>query len=116
MRNVQKKMPVPSFWEKMVSRSWWVILFLLLGVIGYNQAIKKKKHEIASLEYRIHEVEKAKKNALAQKEDLLLKLHSENDPDWMELVLMRELGVVPEGFLKVHFSAKKEESSSSCNP
>jgi hypothetical protein len=113
MKKVQKKRPLASLSGNLVSRSWWVLLFLLLGSIGYNQAIKKKKQEIASLEYRIHEVEKARDLAIAQKEDLLLKIRSEADPDWIELVLMRELGVVPEGSLKVHFAPKKEESSSS---
>ncbi len=112
MKKKQKKRPLEILWENLVLRSWWVILFLLLGAIGYNQAIKKKKQDIASLEYRIHEVAKAKKSADSQHEDLLLKIRSQTDPDWIELVLMRELGVVPEGSLKVHFAPKKEATSS----
>ncbi len=104
----QKKKRYWLDWENLVVRSWWVILFFLLGAIGYNQAIKKKNMDIASLEYRIHEVEKAKESALLEQEDLLLKIRSENDPEWIELVLMRELGVVPEGSLKVHFAPKKK--------
>lgn len=41
--------------------------------------------------------------ALQNKEDLQLRIASQNDPAWIEMVLIRELGVVPEGFLKVHF-------------
>jgi hypothetical protein len=36
--------------------------------------------------------------------DLEDRIASQNDPGWIEMVLIRELGVVPEGFLKVHFT------------
>jgi hypothetical protein len=113
MQKVTKKTPMENFWQRFLFRSWWVLLFLLFGIITYNQAIKKKKEEIASLEYRIHEVQKAKEISIAHQEDLLLRIRSQSDPDWIELVLMKELGVVPEGSLKVHFAPKKDGASSS---
>jgi hypothetical protein len=33
----------------------------------------------------------------------MLAIASQNDPAWIEMVLLREIGVVPAGFLKVHF-------------
>jgi hypothetical protein len=47
------------------------------------------------------EMEKLK--AVETREDLELRIASQNDPAWIEMVLVRDLGVVPEGFLKVHF-------------
>ncbi|MDE3047241.1 MAG: hypothetical protein KGI83_02705 [Verrucomicrobiota bacterium] len=48
-------------------------------------------------------MENEKAQVLQIKEDLQLRIASQNDPAWIEMVLIRELGVVPEGFLKVHF-------------
>jgi hypothetical protein len=36
-------------------------------------------------------------------EKLLLTINSQSDPAWIELVLFRELGLVPEGAAKVWF-------------
>jgi len=41
--------------------------------------------------------------AMEKNEDYHLRLASQSDPAWIEMILMRDLGVVPEGFLKVHF-------------
>ena len=40
---------------------------------------------------------------LQKKEDLVLKVQSQADHAWIEQVLMKELGVVPENQIKVHF-------------
>ena len=100
---LEKKSIIEKLFESLIIRSWWVILFLLISYIGYDQGIKKRKANIYEITCRLQELEKEKKIALAQKEDLLLKINSQSDPAWIEMVLMKELGVVPEGQLKVHF-------------
>lgn len=85
-------------------RSWWVAAVCLVTTIVYFQALKEKKTSFRELSFRLGEMEKEKVLALAEKEDLNLRIASQNDPAWIELILMRDLGVVPEGFLKVHFS------------
>lgn len=37
---------------------------------------------------------------------LTQEIDSLNDPKWVEMILMKELGVVPEGQIKVYFSPK----------
>lgn len=51
----------------------------------------------------MQELESERNLALELKSDLALRIQSQSDPAWVELVLMRDLGVVPEGWLKVHF-------------
>lgn len=52
----------------------------------------------------LQEMEKAKCLANDEMEYLELKIASQEDPAWIEMILMRDLGVVPEGYLKVHFT------------
>jgi len=86
-----------------IKRSWWVILFFVSCFGVYDQAVKKKMHTICALEYRFSEYVKERALSHNEKEDLTLRIHSHSDPVWIEMVLMRKLGVVPEGFMKVHF-------------
>lgn len=52
---------------------------------------------------RLHELEIAKDVALAEKGRLELEIHSQSDPLWIQLALMKGLGLVPEGQRKVLF-------------
>lgn len=87
-----------SFWN----RHWWVFVVFVIGATGLHFS-QEKKNTLRKLNLRLAQMEKEKSQVLAAKEDLELHLRSQNDPAWIEMVLMRELGVVPEGFLKVHF-------------
>ncbi|MES2274304.1 MAG: hypothetical protein V4487_08960 [Chlamydiota bacterium] len=85
-------------------RSWWVVGFCSVTCFIYFQALKEKKIAIRELQFRLEEKNKEKFLGLQEKEELYLRISSQNDPAWIEMILMRDLGVVPEGFLKVHFS------------
>ncbi|OGN65090.1 MAG: hypothetical protein A3E80_03755 [Chlamydiae bacterium RIFCSPHIGHO2_12_FULL_49_9] len=89
---------------KMWRKSWWVVLFCLTTGFAYFDVVKEKKAALRELAFRLGEMEKEKILALQEKEDLQLRIASESDPSWIEMILMRDLGVVPEGFLKVHFT------------
>ena len=65
--------------------------------------MKSRASTVSELNFRLSEMEKERQLALQEKEELTLTLASQGDPSWIELILLRELGVVPEGFLKVHF-------------
>ncbi|MDE3045570.1 MAG: hypothetical protein KGJ02_02870 [Verrucomicrobiota bacterium] len=82
---------------------WWVVAFCLFAAVIYIPAMKSRKVSLDELSFRLSEMEKEKRLALQEKEELSLRITSQNDPAWVELVLLREMGVVPEGFLKVHF-------------
>ncbi len=88
-------------------RRWcWVMAFCLVTSFVYAQSMKKKKSLFAELTFRLDEMEKERKWACLEKEHLQLKIASQDDPSWIEMILMRDLGVVPEGYLKVHFRGK----------
>lgn len=86
-----------------LSRSWWVVIFCLFAGLTHYHFMKEKKGAVRHLTSRLEEMEKAKWLALQSKEELQLRIASQKDPAWIEMILMRDLGVVPEGFLKVHF-------------
>jgi hypothetical protein len=93
-----------NFTETLVLRCWWVILFCLLCAIFYEQGRKKIDVEYQKLHTQLTKIEILKQEKLERKEDLMLKVNSQSDPDFVELLLMKELGVVPEGHLKIYFS------------
>jgi hypothetical protein len=84
-------------------RSWWVVAFCLMTAFAHYHFHKEKKAALNSLSIRLQDMELEKLLALEKRGDLELRIASQNDPAWIEMVLMRDLGVVPEGFLKVHF-------------
>lgn len=91
-----------SWWRKW----WWALTFCLSVGFVYLHFIKQKKNDVAQLSIRLEDMEKKRGLALEERETLRLQIASQNDPSWIEMILMRDLGVVPEGWLKVHFSNK----------
>lgn len=85
-------------------KKWWWVGVISMGVgLIYLPAMREKRLMLKELEFRLEEMEKEKIIAALEREDLMLRIQSQNDPAWIEMVLMRDLGVVPEGWLKVHF-------------
>jgi hypothetical protein len=82
---------------------WWVATFCLLSLFAYFEVIQVKKAALSQLTLKKQEMEKEKIASQEFKEELLLAVSSKDDPAWIEMILMRDLGVVPEGWLKVHF-------------
>jgi hypothetical protein len=89
-----------SLWR----RTWWVVAFCLATGLVYSQFLNQKKAAVREMASRLDERERERALALQEKEDFLLRISSQSDPVWIEMILMRDLGVVPEGFLKVHFT------------
>jgi len=93
-----------SFFRKFCIRSWWTIVFSTLTIAFYFQAAHSRSTIFSDLNVRMQEMEKEKLLASQEQEELSLQLQSETDPAWIEMVLMKELGVVPEGWTKVQFT------------
>ena len=93
--------------ETFIFSFWWVILFILLCFVLYEQGIKERDREFSKLNEHLKSLKQERANAIALKEDLLLQINSQSDPAWVELLLMKGLGVVPEGQKKVFFSPKQ---------
>lgn len=88
-------------------QTWWVVGFCALALLAFGHAMRSRSAVIADLRARWLELEKLSLFASQEKEELSLQIASQSDPAWIELVLLREVGVVPEGFLKVHFAHPK---------
>ncbi len=76
---------------------------LAMTYLLYLQSVRQKKMLIARLDQRIEALEGEKGIALRRQDELKLQVASQGDPAWVEMVLMRELGMVPEGQRKVYF-------------
>ncbi len=69
----------------------------------YEQVVRKRDRDYAKLSEHLVELKLQKIKALKIHEELALQMNSESDPAWIELVLMRELGLVPEEQTKIFF-------------
>ena len=107
-QNERPKTLKEKIYRSLIVRSWWVHLFLVGCYLLYAQGIRKKERTFSDLNVRLEILEREKQEALAVQEDLLLQINSQKDPAWIQMMLMKNLGVVPEGQVKVYF--KKEEA------
>lgn len=89
--------------HSLLQRSWWVFLFLGILSLFYLHGMHKKQQAYVELKGRLKELEKERAIALANQEDLLLQIRSQSDPAWVEMTLVKNLGVVPDGQVKVYF-------------
>ncbi len=97
-------------YKHLIKKSWWVILFSIFSFFLYHHISYKKQREIVELENRLLKLQKKTVIALREKEDLTLRLTSQSDPAWIEMILMKKLGVVPQGYVKVHFLKNEDPS------
>lgn len=87
----------------MVPKSWWVWLFLFACGLGLRIANERRDALYLSLQAELKEASSKIITATERQEELQLQLQSQSDPAWIELTLMRWLGLVPEGQTKVYF-------------
>ena len=90
--------------EQSIFKSWWVILFALCCFAFYERGIGQKSRDYAQLQHQLVELQDEYAHLVKVQEDLRLQINSQSDPDWLELVLMRGLGLVPEQQTKVFFT------------
>ena len=83
--------------------SWWVVLFVAVCSVVYLNAAGRKEEVIQSLDTQIQALHSEKASLVQNNEDLLLQINSQSDPAWIQLTLMKGLGLVPEGQMKVYF-------------
>ncbi len=83
--------------------NWWVILFIAVSSGLYWNGICEKESIYQELQMRMQKAQEQLRLASLEHEELQRQIHSQSDPQWMELVLMKRLGLVPEGQTKVYF-------------
>lgn len=95
-----------QFLEEIFVRSWWVALFLLGCYLCYEYGLEVRQRDFDKLHAHYLDLQKEKSRAFALRESLVLQVNSQSDPEWVELTLMKGLGLVPEGATKVVFVEK----------
>jgi len=99
--------PKRNFFKIELRRFCWVLLFGLVAFLAYYGAVRGRNSQICEYKNKLIHLQAEKKKITLENQDLQLKINSQSDPAWIELILMKELGVVPEGKLKVHFTHQK---------
>ncbi|OGN54524.1 MAG: hypothetical protein A2Y28_05545, partial [Chlamydiae bacterium GWC2_50_10] len=89
-------------YEIFFKRSWWVFLFVALCYLLYSQGMQKKVFTYRELKFRFDHLSHYRQLALQEREDLFLQVQSQHDPAWIEMALMKSLGLVPEGETKIY--------------
>lgn len=89
--------------EKTALRFWWVVLFLLLCYMVYERAIKRLDDDKAALNRQWEQLQTQRYDAFALRQRLEREIVSKGDPAYIELLLMQELGLVPQRQVKVLF-------------
>lgn len=96
----------PVWWsrfENFFISSSWLFLFLLLCYELYAYSARKIDREYEKLSVQYRDLMEEKEKALKINADYLLQINSQSDQDWVELTLMKVLGLVPEEQVKVFF-------------
>ena len=91
------------FFDQLFIKSWWVYLFILFCYMLYEQGLRTRNRDFNKLKPQLEILQLEKKELLAKQEDLLLQINSQSDPAWVELTLMKGLGLIPEGAAKFYF-------------
>lgn len=84
-------------------RSWWVITFGLVCIMLYEQGLQKRNALYQQLTDQWLNLQKDKQEALEHQQNLQRQINSQSDLAWVELTLMKGLGLVPEDQQKVYF-------------
>jgi len=88
---------------KVLQKYWWVALFVALCAGVYSHALQKKSLVLSQLHQQYTHLLEEKAEADQRFEDLTLQINSQSDPAWIQLMLMKGLGLVPDGQQKVFF-------------
>jgi uncharacterized membrane protein len=92
---------------KWVVQWWWVIAFFILVLAIYLSSLKQQQETIQEALTELQQLTQKKNKLYAQKEELLLQMENQTNPAWIEIVLKRNLGLVPKNQVKVYFYNKK---------
>ncbi|MDF2577592.1 MAG: hypothetical protein K0S74_1076 [Chlamydiales bacterium] len=96
--------------EILFIKSWWMILFIISAFCLFESSMAEKRIEqtklsqqLATLQQKLYDVKELQADYQAQ-------IASQNDHEWIELTLLKELGLVPEGYTKIYFENDKLKS------
>ncbi len=82
-------MTIHAFIQYVFIRSWWVIGFMLICIIAYEQSLKQQDDLYQQLNKQCLSLQKEKEKALRHQQNLQLQINSQSDLAWVELTLMK---------------------------
>lgn len=86
--------------KKLLQPLWTVVLLLAVFAI-FERGLFEIRKEETSLKAKIYTLQSQKEKVTREFQELLLEQKSLADPHYIELLLIRELGVLPVGKSKV---------------
>jgi hypothetical protein len=92
----------PIYSKAFSSTKWLIAIFVVCGTL-YLHALRQKDLAYHQTLNQLSALEEEKQEALLQQEELRAQIESQSDPAFVEMVLKRNLGLVPEGQVKVYF-------------
>ena len=98
----------PSLILREIRSSWWLFAFTLVTFCIYEQASHHLVRKMKRLEQKMEKIETELEHKKKLNKELLCQVESQNDPAWIELSLIRVLGLVPEGYTKVFFTEEEK--------
>ncbi|MBS0606106.1 MAG: hypothetical protein KF898_06575 [Parachlamydiales bacterium] len=97
--------------KSVIFQSWWMLLFAGGCFVIYTQAMQKKALVAKGLQEQLNHLSVQKEQLLVEHEDLVLQIQSQSDPAWIQLTLMKGLGLVPDGQMKIFFQSEPKATS-----
>jgi hypothetical protein len=89
--------------------SWWVAGLAILCLGLYEQGAKVLEKEIALFQHQAGSLQQKTIQARKLQAELKLQVTSQSDPAWIELVLIKSIGLVPEGYKKIYIPNEIEQ-------
>ncbi len=89
--------------------SWWVVLVLIFISMLYLKTHEAKDKQINFLASKLESLENEKLLANNRRDKLLLEIQSLQDPDYVEMLLIKEMGVVPQDSIQVRFKNRSRD-------
>lgn len=84
-------------------KSWWVVTFILLCTILYEQGMHRRDVQFQLLQEQLTTLQLEKQQSIHKQQNLEMQINSQSDLAWIELALMKGLGVIPEDYQKIYF-------------
>lgn len=83
----------------------WILPFCFITCVFVvlEFSLKQLEKEGEGLEKQLVDLKSELKMLEDQKEYLSRQINSQSDPSWIEMVMKKELGLVPEGQVKIYF-------------
>lgn len=88
------------FLEVLFFSTWWIIAIFVLSFCLFERGSSSVNHDLTQLNKHIEELKQEGAAAREIYSRLHERLASFEDPAWIELLLIKNLGLVPKGYHK----------------